>query len=138
MNKLIYVLLLIAAVWGAALLYVNRPKLIVEVTGQTQFSKHTDEDSGCVIVMFSSGRCPRCSRTLEILSEIGEPYQEELTVVVIDCNKDVAICNEYGIKYVPLFIIFKDGRRQGRPVRLRYRENLVAFIKHACEGQMSR
>ena len=132
MNKLIIVLLLIAAIWGGALLYLEQPKLVTETVGHTQFYKHIDKDSLNVLVMFSSSSCPTSKKIRGMLDSLAEPYKGKLRIIVVDCSKNGSLCGKFNIRHVPRFAIFRNGEPDGDLISVRNEYDLAELIEAAA------
>ncbi|MXV38929.1 thioredoxin [Flavobacteriaceae bacterium Ap0902] len=67
-----------------------------------------------VVVDFFADWCEPCKMMTPILNELKEKFDDQITIVKIDIEKNKEFAAKHMIQSVPTLIIFKDGVEQWR------------------------
>lgn len=67
-----------------------------------------------VLVDFYAEWCGPCQTMKPVVNGIAEEYSERATVLKIDVDENADMAREYGVKAIPLFIVFKEGEEVWR------------------------
>ncbi len=72
------------------------------------FKEHISSSTP-VLVDFFATWCGPCKMMVPILEELKDEMGEDLTVLKVDVDKNPRTAQKYGVRGVPLLILFKDG-----------------------------
>ena len=111
------------------------PPACLELTSQNYENVLKDKYA---LVKFTSDRCPHCVRLQPVYDRLAEVFKGDDAVVAIanvDCVKEAALCEHYGIIQYPTIKFFdhsaasQDGvvYNNGRDL-----ESLVTFVNNQC------
>jgi len=75
-----------------------------------------------VLVDFWAEWCPPCLMVAPVLEEISRDYAGRLKVGRLNVDENILTTTKYGIRSIPTFIIFKDGKVLGQTVGAMPRE----------------
>ena len=78
------------------------------------FNKHCLERQGKILVKFGAPWCGPCRQMVPILDKLAEEGYNNIYDVDIDVETDLAA--SYGVRSVPTFILFEDGKELTRKV----------------------
>lgn len=62
-----------------------------------------------VLVDFFATWCGPCQTMAPILQDVKEFYQEDLSIIKIDVDKNANIAAQFKVSGVPTFVLFKDA-----------------------------
>ncbi len=65
-----------------------------------------------VFVDLRADWCPQCGPQEQIVERIAPSYQDKMIFGSIDVGQHAEITDRYGIKGLPAFLLFKDGKHQ--------------------------
>jgi thioredoxin 1 len=74
---------------------------------------------GVTLVDFGTIWCPPCKALLPILHELGHDYQDNLSIVKVDCDESPEAAAQYGIMSMPTVIVLHNGEPVDKLVGLR-------------------
>ncbi|BBN12703.1 thioredoxin [Marchantia polymorpha subsp. ruderalis] len=125
----------------ACVLQLRRsPALKVQAKKQT-FTSFDDMIANSdlpVLVDFYATWCGPCQFMAPILSEVGKEMQEKIRIVKVDTEKYPAIASRYGIRSLPTFVIFVDGRPINWKEGYLNKEDLIAHVDSVLVEEESR
>jgi len=95
------------------------------------FENDVLKSSEPVVVDFWAEWCGPCKMIAPALEEISEEMagQVKITKLNIDENQDMAV--KYGVRSIPMLILFKDGEPQATQVGAAPKGKLADWIKSA-------
>lgn len=81
-----------------------------------------------VLVDFWAEWCAPCLMVAPVIEEISQKYEGRLKVRRLNVDESSLTAAKYGIRSIPTFIIFKDGKVLGQTVGAMPKEALEAKI----------
>ncbi|HBI90780.1 MULTISPECIES: thioredoxin [Sphingobacterium] len=72
------------------------------------------QSNSLVLVDFFATWCGPCQTMAPILQDVKEFYQEDLSIIKIDVDKNPKIASIYKVSGVPTFVLFKNGQQVWR------------------------
>lgn len=63
-----------------------------------------------VLVDFSASWCAPCSAMEPILEKLAEEVVGAYKVVKVDIDENTSLTKQYGVRSVPTFLVFKNGK----------------------------
>ncbi len=69
---------------------------------------------GVMLVEFFASWCPHCQKMMPVVEQLRELLQGQADVVQLNVDIDTEAADQAGVKGIPLFIIYKDGKEQWR------------------------
>ncbi|MEJ5056218.1 thioredoxin [Sphingobacterium sp. MYb382] len=81
-----------------------------------------------VLVDFTASWCGPCQVLAPILKDVKAHYEEALSIVKIDVDKNNALAANYKVQGVPTLILFKDGVQVWRQSGVLQLAQLTAVI----------
>src|SRR5690606_5695508 len=81
-----------------------------------------------VLIDFSAEWCGPCQTLAPILQEVKEHFQDKLTVIKIDVDRNQALAANFKIQGVPTLILYKEGTQKWRQSGLLTKSQLVQII----------
>ena len=76
--------------------------------------KNLIESAPVVLVEFYASWCPHCQRMMPVVAQVKERIAGRAEIKRIDIDENNDIADELGVKTVPTFIVYKNGREQWR------------------------
>lgn len=67
-----------------------------------------------VLVDFSASWCGPCRFVAPVIDKLSEDYKDKVKVVKLDIDDAPETTREFGIRGVPTFVFFKDGKEIDR------------------------
>ncbi|MDR6225639.1 thioredoxin family protein [Desmospora profundinema] len=98
-------------------------------------SFHPFIENGWKVVEFRAQWCFDCKRVAYSLPDLEEKYVSVFEMGELDVDESRAIPEAYGVKGVPAFLIFRDGREVARLMskEAKREENIVRFFSEQFE-----
>tara|TARA_E500000178_G_scaffold204892_1_gene202532 strand:- start:204 stop:518 length:315 start_codon:yes stop_codon:yes gene_type:complete len=76
--------------------------------------KEFDEDKGYLLFYFTAKWCGPCQRIKPVLEKLSQDVDsDKLKILMIDINENEEIANEFQIKSVPTFHLYKEKKSLG-------------------------
>lgn len=69
-----------------------------------------------VLADFYSETCVPCRQMMPVLEELEYELGDRIKAVKIDVSRNGDLADEYGVRAVPTFVLFKNGRETARIV----------------------
>jgi thioredoxin len=90
---------------------------------------------GNKVVEFSADWCVDCKRVAPDLPDIAAKFAHQFDFAELDVDESRTIAEEYNVKGIPTFIVFKNGKEVGRlPSRnAKTKEQIEAFLEEYTE-----
>ncbi len=82
-----------------------------------------------VLVDFSATWCGPCQMLAPILKDLKEHYQDLLSVIKIDVDKNNALAASYQVQGVPTLILFRNGQQVWRQSGVLTLPNLIQVVE---------
>jgi thioredoxin 1 len=76
----------------------------------SEFESEVLKSSKPVLVDFWAEWCPPCKALAPILEEIAEEMSSKVTIMKLDVDENQNAAAQYGIRSIPMMILFKDGK----------------------------
>jgi thioredoxin len=92
---------------------------------------------GSKVVEFSADWCVDCKRVAPDMPEIAAKFAGQFDFAELDVDESRAIAEEYNVKGIPTFIIFRDGKEVDRlPSRYaKTKEQIVEFLNQHAQTE---
>lgn len=72
------------------------------------------KSSRVVLVEFYASWCPHCQRMMPVVSQVKELLDGRVPVFQYDVDKNNDAADEAGVRSIPTFIIYYDGKEEWR------------------------
>jgi thioredoxin len=103
-------------------------KEVLEVTDQS-FEQEVLKSSQPVLVDFWAEWCAPCRIMGPAVQALAEKYAGAARVVKLNVDDNPAIAQRFGIKGIPTFIVFKDGKESERVVGAIAQDGLARLVE---------
>ena len=67
-----------------------------------------------VLVEFYASWCPHCKRMMPVVEQVKELLAGKVDVYQFDIDENEELSDREGVKTIPTFIIYRDGKEQWR------------------------
>lgn len=81
-----------------------------------------------VLVDFTATWCGPCKALAPIVEKIADEFVGKVKVGKLDIDASPALASKYGVRSVPMVLIFKGGEKIGQHVGLTTRDKLVSLL----------
>ena len=100
----------------------------IEVTDQS-FQKDVLEAGGAVLVDFWAPWCGPCKAIAPMLEEVTTEMNGRLTLAKLDVDENPEVASQYGVRSIPMLVLFRDGEVVDSTVGASSRANLVKWLE---------
>ena len=77
---------------------------------ETTFNLNQLVSEGAHVVDFWASWCGPCKVVAPVVDELKKKYEGKVGIHMVDVDENQDLAKEYGIKGIPCFIFFKDGK----------------------------
>ena len=81
-----------------------------------------------VLIDFHTQWCSPCRQMAPVVDQLEKDMQGKAAVLRVDVDKSKEVAKNYGIKGVPVFVLFKSGKEVARKTGAMTKEELMKFI----------
>jgi thioredoxin 1 len=81
-----------------------------------------------VLVDFFAEWCGPCKMMSPILKEVKDVFQDKVSILKIDVDKNQAIAAKYQVRGVPTLIIYKEGKQVWKQSGVVQKNELVSIL----------
>jgi thioredoxin 1 len=74
-----------------------------------RFQLEVYDSPGVVVAEFMSSTCLACNGASRMLKDLQAHYGNKVKFVRIEANKNIGICEQFGVKRVPSVVVFNEG-----------------------------
>jgi thioredoxin 1 len=92
---------------------------------------------GITLIDFSADRCPPCRMMVPVLESLAHEYRARVRVVTVDCDRELALAEQFLVRSMPTFVVWRDGREVGRVVGKRPRPFMAGVLDRAIAGDVA-
>src|SRR5215475_7375043 len=85
--------------------------------------------NGVVLADFSATWCPPCRAMAPIVERLAARFAGRADVVKIDVDRADELASAHGVRSIPTFLLFSDGKVVGRVVGMTGETALAALIE---------
>jgi len=97
--------------------------------GAAEFESEVQRSKEPVLVDFFTETCPPCRMMAPVLQEIETEAQGQLKVVKVDAAAEAELAVKYGIRAVPAFFAFSNGKCVGQTVGAKSKANMKKWFE---------
>ena len=87
-----------------------------------------------VLVDFFTETCPPCRMMAPVLQEIETEAQGQFKVVKVDAGTEMELAAEYGVRAVPAFFAFSNGKCVGQTVGAKSKANMKKWFEDSVRA----
>ncbi|MCP4607329.1 MAG: thioredoxin [Planctomycetes bacterium] len=100
---------------------------MIELTDAT-FNQTINNSDVPVLVDFWASWCGPCWTMAPVIEEIADEYAGRAKICKLDVDESPNTTGNYGIRFIPTFILFKNGVERGRWIGVTNKNELTAAI----------
>jgi thioredoxin 1 len=82
-----------------------------------------------VLVDFGAAWCGPCRALAPIVEKIAAEHAGRLKVVTVDTDESPRTAQRYGVRGVPMVMVFRDGEKTGAHLGMTSRERLLELVE---------
>ena len=103
-------------------------KSVVNHVSENSFDQEVIAAAEPVLVDFWAPWCGPCRQIAPVLDELAFRYQGKLSVAKVNVDESVSIASRYGVRSIPVLMLFKQGKMVDSIVGARPLEDLERFV----------
>jgi thioredoxin 1 len=85
-------------VWNMTMIHVNDQTVHNHIT-----------KSGVTLIDFGAQWCPPCKALHPILEGLDGQYDQQITILTVDCDESPQVAAQYGIMSMPTVVVMNEG-----------------------------
>ncbi len=101
---------------------------VVELSDDS-FEAEVLKVEGWVLVDFGADRCDACRELKPVFHEMAREYEGRVKFASVDLVKSSKAQDDYGIRYIPTVILFRDGKQVDRTVGFGGEDEFRAWLE---------
>ena len=94
---------------------------------ESNFDQETS--TGVTLVDFYADWCMPCKRMIPKVVSVAEALQGKVTVAKVDVDKQQSLAKKYGVRSIPTFILFENGKPIGHSIGSKTEKDLLLFAE---------
>ena len=102
----------------------------VKVT-DSSFETDVLKSSGPVLVDFWAEWCGPCKQIAPALEQISDELQGQVTVAKLDIEESPTTPSRYGVRGIPMMMLFKDGQMASMKVGAMPKQKILEWLREA-------
>ncbi len=87
------------------------------------------EQRDLVLIDFFATWCGPCQMMSPILEDVKKEFQEDLTILKIDVDKNPKVAGIYQVRGVPTFVLFQKGKLVWRQSGMLSKRDMIELLK---------
>jgi thioredoxin 1 len=91
-------------------------------------------DGKPVLVDFSAEWCGPCKAMAPVLKNVAKSLQDKARIIKIDVDKNQGLSQKLGIRGVPTFMIYKEGKMLWRKSGMQSAQTLITLLEKASDN----
>jgi len=103
-------------------------KGLVNHVSENSFDQEVIASADPVLVDFWAPWCGPCKQIAPVLDELASQYQGKLTVAKVNVDENAAVASRFGVRSIPVLMLFKEGKMVDSLVGARPLEDLERFV----------
>lgn len=101
----------------------------VEDVTSEEFDARVLGSTGPVLVEFYADWCPDCRAMEPVVSRVAERLGDKTRVLRLNIEKNAEKAQEYGVKSIPHFVLFRDGTRLRQEAGIDSEDKLLQMLE---------
>jgi thioredoxin 1 len=100
----------------------------VKVFDDSNFDQAVLKSSVPVLVDFTATWCGPCKALAPIIEQVAGELEGKVTVGKVDVDQSPGIAGKFGVRGVPMLMVFKDGERVAQHVGLTTKAKVLELV----------
>lgn len=110
----------------------------IVMVDQANFESAVLKSDKPVLVDFWAPWCGPCRAVAPLLDEIADEMQGKVTIAKINVDENQELASNFGVRGIPMFLLFKNGEVADQLVGARPKSAFEALIERHTEQQAER
>jgi len=103
-------------------------KGLVNHVSEDRFDQEVISSSKPVLVDFWAPWCGPCRQIAPVLDQLADRYQDKISVAKVNVDESATVASRYGVRSIPMLMIFKGGKMVDSLVGARPLKDLERFV----------
>jgi len=108
---------------------ITANSLATQDATDSSFSADVLESDVPVLVDFWAEWCTPCKKMLPVIDQLATDYEGRVKVVRVDVDANPTVSDKYGVREIPTFLFFKNGKKVGKLVGITPKNEFVNQIE---------